>query len=82
MTLSELAAPKGDVETFTALCRRWFLAMPENYQAHNVLGKYLEGRDKSAEALTEYKKSLEIEWNQPPAIQAVERLEKKLGMRK
>ena len=36
--------------------------MPSNYQAHNVLGKYLEGKGKLPEALAEYKKSLELEW--------------------
>jgi hypothetical protein len=31
--------------------------MPKNYQAHNVLGKYLEGKGRPADALAEYKKS-------------------------
>ena len=56
--------------------------MPRNYQAHNVLGKFLEDKGKSAESLAEIRQSLQLEWNQPPAIQAVERLEKKLGLRK
>ncbi|MCY3020268.1 MAG: hypothetical protein NTW87_14715, partial [Planctomycetota bacterium] len=82
MALAEIQAAAGNVERFTAFCQRWFKAMPRNYQAHNVLGKFLEDNGKSADALEQYKKSLEIEWNQPPAIQAVERLERKLGIRK
>ncbi len=53
-------------------------ATPRNYQAHNVLGKFLEGKGKLAEALAEYRKSLQIEINQPPVNQDIERLEKKL----
>jgi hypothetical protein len=52
--------------------------MPRNYQPHNVLGKYLEGKDKLTEALAEYRKSMEIEVNQPPVWSNIERLEKKL----
>jgi len=79
MSVTQIRARTDSVEAFTALCRRWFTAMPLNYQAHNVLGKYLEDKGKLAEALAEYKKSLEIEWNQPPTIQTVKRLEKQLG---
>ncbi len=62
------------VEAFKALCGRWFLAMPKNYQAHNILGKYLENKGKPDEALAEYRKSLALEWNQPPITEAVKRL--------
>jgi Flp pilus assembly protein TadD len=67
------------VEAFTALCQLWFQAMPANYQAHNVLGRFLEGKGRQAEALAEYKKSLQLEWNQPPISEIVNRLEKKTG---
>ena len=56
--------------------------MPENYQAHNVLADFLEKKGKLAEALVEFRTSLEIEGNQPPTGQAIERLERKLGLRK
>ena len=78
MTLTEIRAATDGVDAFTSLCKRWFTAMPGNYQAHNVLGKYLEGKGKLPEALAEYKKSLELEWNQPPAIEAKTRIEKLL----
>jgi Flp pilus assembly protein TadD len=52
--------------------------MPKNYQPYNVLGKYLETKGKFAEALAEYRKSIEIEANQPPIRDNIERLEKKL----
>jgi hypothetical protein len=77
MTMTTLRAGIDTVEAFTALCQRWFQAMPENYQAHNVLGRFLETKGKSAEALAEYKKSLQLEWNQPPISELVNRLEKK-----
>jgi hypothetical protein len=79
VTLTEIRAATDGADAFTALCKRWFAAMPGNYQAHNVLGKYLEGKGKLPEALAEYKKSLELEWNQPPAIEAKTRLEKLLN---
>ena len=82
MELTTVRAKADSVEAFTTLCRRWFQAMPKNYQAHNVLGEYLEKKEKQAEALAEFKKSIEIEGNQPPTGQAIERLERKLGLRK
>ena len=81
VTLTELHAASDGADAFTSLCRRWFAAMPGNYQAHNVLGKYLEAKGKLPEALAEYKKSLELEWNQPPAIEARTRIEKLLNQK-
>jgi hypothetical protein len=73
-TLTEIHAASDGVDAFKAICGRWFQAMPKNYQAHNILGKYLETKGKPAEALAEYKKSLALEWNQPPITEAVKRL--------
>jgi Tfp pilus assembly protein PilF len=56
--------------------------MPGNYQAHNVLAEFLEKKGKPAEALAEFRKSMEIEGNQPPTGQAIEQLERTLGLRK
>ena len=81
VTLTEIRAATDGVDAFTSLCKRWFTAMPGNYQAHNVLGKYLEGKGKLPEALAEYKKSLELEWNQPSAIEAKTRIEKLLSQK-
>jgi len=82
MELTTIHARTDDVAAFSALCQRWFQAMSKNYQAHNVLADFLEKKEKFAEALAEFKKSMEIEGNQPPTGQAIERLERKLGSRK
>jgi hypothetical protein len=79
MTLANLRAETDTVAAFTALCERWLQASPENYQAYNLLGQYLEKKSRFAEALAAYRKSLEIEWNQPPTGAAVNRLEKKVN---
>ena len=79
VTLTEIHATSDGVDAFTALCKRWFAAVPKNYQAHNMLGKFLESKGRLAEALAEYKRSLELEWNQPPTIDAKVRLEKQLN---
>jgi hypothetical protein len=78
IALTDLRAATDAVDAFTTLCHRWFLAMPSSYQAHNVLGKYLENKGKLREAVAEYRKSIEIEWNQPLVSQDIERLDKKL----
>ena len=76
--LTGLCAQSDSVEAFTALCGRWAQAMPKSYQPHNVLGKFLETKGKLAEALAEYKTSIEIDQNQPPIRDDIERLDKKL----
>jgi tetratricopeptide (TPR) repeat protein len=76
--LTSLRAGTDNVEAFTALCGRWAQAMTKSYQPHNVLGKYLETKGKLADALAEYKKSIQIEANQPPIRDDIERLENKL----
>jgi hypothetical protein len=76
--LTGLRAETDSVEAFTALGGRWAQAMPKSYQPHNVLGKFLETKGKFPEALAEYKKSIEIEANQPPIREDIERLDKKL----
>jgi Tfp pilus assembly protein PilF len=79
MPITEMRAQTDGIEAFNTLCQRWVAAMPKNYQAHNVLGKYLEGKGKLADALAEYKKSLELEWNQPTTIEAKTRIENLLN---
>ena len=76
--LTRLDAETDNVQAFTALCGRWAQAMPKSYQPHNVLGKFLETKGRLAEALAEYKKSIEIEPNQPSIREDFERLDKKL----
>ncbi len=52
--------------------------MPNSYQARNVLGALLEKQGKLKEALDQYTKSLQIEWNQPPISEAKIRIEKEM----
>jgi Tfp pilus assembly protein PilF len=77
--LTSLRAKTDDVKTFTGLCQRWMTADPKNYQPYNTLAEFLEGKGMKEEALKHYKRSLEIEWNQPPTGEAVRRLEKELN---
>jgi hypothetical protein len=42
------------------------------------MGEILEKRKDLTGALAAYRKSLQTEWNQPPVIEAVKRLETKL----
>ena len=76
--LTGLRAKTDDVKTFTALCQKWMAADGRNPQPYNVLAAYLEGKGQKEEALRLYKRSMEIEWNQPPTGEAVRRLEKEL----
>ena len=75
---TSLRSQADSVEAFTALCHRWTATMPQNYEAHNVLGRFLEKKGKLPEALSEYRQSLKIEWNQPPIMQAAKDLEEKI----
>jgi predicted TPR repeat methyltransferase len=45
------------------------------YLAWNRFGEILEKRGDLRGALEAYRKSLEIEWNQPPTLEARRRLE-------
>jgi Tfp pilus assembly protein PilF len=74
-----LTASTADNAAVIALCRKWALAMPRSYEAHNNLGQYLEKAGNFTQALAEYQKSLTIEWNQPPIVEAVKRVQKKLN---
>ena len=42
------------------------------------MGAFLEAKGQKEEALKNYKRSLTMEWNQPPTGEAVRRLEKEL----
>jgi Tfp pilus assembly protein PilF len=76
--LTSLRAKTDEAKTFIALCRRWMAADPKNYQPYNALGAFLEQHGQAEEALKLYKRSLEIEWNQPPTAEAVRRLDSAL----
>jgi Flp pilus assembly protein TadD len=74
-TLQQTATPT-EYQTF---CRRWAAAEPENYQPYNALGRYLEKQGDVANALAAFRKSIDLEWNQPFATQAIVRLERRLA---
>ena len=76
--LTGLRAKSDDVKTFTALCQKWMAVGGKNPQPYNVLAAYLESKGQKEEALKLYKRSLQIEWNQPPTGEAVRRLEQEL----
>jgi hypothetical protein len=73
--LAALTVATAEPAALPALCQKWIQAMPDSYEAHNVLGQFLEKQGKLPEALAEYRKSLVIEWNQPAIEQARKRLE-------
>jgi hypothetical protein len=76
--LTSLRSKTDDPKTFTALCQKWMAADPKNPKPYNILAAYLEDKGQKEEALRLYKQSLQIEWNQPPAGEAVRRLEQEL----
>jgi hypothetical protein len=67
--------PSLSSDAYIALCQKWIQTMPNCYEAYNVLGQFHEKNGRLQEALSNFNRSLEIEWNQPPAIQAKQRLE-------
>lgn len=59
-----------------AACRAWAAAGAKTYLPFNKIGSILERRKDYRGALEAYTKSLEIEWNQPPTIEAKSRMQK------
>jgi hypothetical protein len=74
--LADLQIAAGNEGELRQVCQRWMTAMPDNYVVYNVLAEFLNKKGQKAEALKLYRQSLEIEWNQPPTLQAIQRLEK------
>jgi len=72
-----LRAAAATPEQFRELCQRWRRAEPANFQPYNALGRYLESKGLPNEALAAYRKSIEIEWNQPFVTQAIGRREER-----
>jgi hypothetical protein len=75
---TDLAARSPKPNEALAVANKWVAAMPNSYPARNGLGDLLEKQGKLKEALAQYDKSLQIEWNQPPILQAKIRVEKAL----
>jgi Tfp pilus assembly protein PilF len=72
--LCELCERQGDENPTLAAYRAWAAAGPRTPLPYNKIGEILERRKDDKGALDAYAKSLEIEWNQPPIIEAKSRL--------
>lgn len=56
--------------------RAWAATGPNTYVPYNRIGQIYEARKQYKQALEAYTRSLQIEWNQPPTIEAKSRMEK------
>jgi len=74
--LADLAERGGNDDAKLAVYRQWAEAGAVSPVPYNRLGELLERRKEYPGALEAYRRSLEVEWNQPPVIEAVRRLEK------
>jgi hypothetical protein len=62
-----------------AAYRAWIKAGAKTPLPYNRIGELLEKRNDYRGALDAYVRSLQVEWNQPPIIEARKRLEKILA---
>jgi hypothetical protein len=72
--LADVYGRKGDEPAALAVYQAWVEAGAATPLPYNRIGEILERRKDYKGALAAYTKSLEIEWNQPPAIEAKARL--------
>lgn len=72
--LCELAERSKDEAVTLAAYKAWAAAGPRTPLPYNKIGEILERRQDDQGALEAYTKSLEVEWNQPPIIEAKARL--------
>ena len=77
--LADLCERKGDEDAALAAYRAWAVAGAKTPHPYNRIGQILERRKDDKGALEAYTRSLQIEWNQPPVIEAKSRLEKTLN---
>jgi hypothetical protein len=68
-----------DEDGVLAAYRGWAAAGAKTPLPYNRIGEILEKRKDNRGALDAYQRSLQIEWNQPPMIEAKKRLEKLLA---
>ena len=73
--LADAAERKGDEDGIFDAYRLWTISGPRQPLPWNRIGEILEKRKDTRGALDAYKRSLRIEWNQPPIMEAVKRLE-------
>ena len=76
--LAESYEREGNEQAALEAYQAWIAAGPRTPLPYNCVGAILERRQDWAGALAAYAKSLEVEWNQPPILEAKSRLEKRL----
>ena len=72
--LCELEERQGDQKAILAAYKAWAASRPRTPLPYNKIGQILEKQNDLKGALDAYTKSLEVEWNQPPIIEAKSRL--------
>jgi Tfp pilus assembly protein PilF len=73
--LADLLERAGDENAALDEYRSWTQSNPSTPLPYNRIGEILEKRKDYKGALDAYTKSLKIEWNQPPIIEAKKRLD-------
>ena len=76
--MGDIAERSGDEKAALEVYRAWAAAGAGTPLPYNRIGQILEKQKDYKGALEAYTRSLKIEWNQPPIIEAKERLEAKL----
>ena len=76
--LCELEERAGDQKAILAAYNGWAASSPRTPLPYNKIGQILEKQNDLAGALDAYAKSLEVEWNQPPIIEAKSRLTRQI----
>lgn len=74
--LADLCEKGGNEDETLDAYRQWTASNPQTPLPWNRLGQIFEKRKDYQGALEAYTRSLKVEWNQPPAIEAKVRLEK------
>jgi Tfp pilus assembly protein PilF len=73
--LANIAEKKGEDDWLLEAYRAWIYSGPRTPMPYNRIAEILEKRKDFKDASEYFKESLKIEWNQPPVIEAVRRLE-------
>jgi hypothetical protein len=74
--LADLMERSGDEDAAFKVYQAWAVAGATTPLPYNRIGEILEKRKDFRGALEAYTKSIEIEWNQPPTIEAKSRMQK------
>jgi len=77
--LADLCEQDGDENELIRVYRQWTATAPKMSLPWTRLGQLLEKKKDFQGALDAYNQSLEIEWNQPPVIEAKTRMEQTLS---